>query len=170
MEEYIGKVKLNYDFYSGDDSYSDGSIEDTLLDIVKNTESDMLEKRIAEEEDWAVLYHLSDIRKNILEWYDMKPGANVLEIGAGCGAVTGVLCDKAEEVVCIDLSKKRSHINAYRNQQYDNLTIYVGNFKVKDSGSSGGHNGLNNIIQQLGTTNCNTHWGAGVFDLLCGRR
>ena len=129
MEEYIGKVKLNYDFYSGDDSYSDGSIEDTLLDIVKNTESDMLEKRIAEEEDWAVLYHLSDIRKNILEWYDMKPGANVLEIGAGCGAVTGVLCDKAEEVVCIDLSKKRSHINAYRNQQYDNLTIYVGNFK-----------------------------------------
>ena len=55
MEEYIGKVKLNYDFYSGDDSYSDGSIEDTLLDIVKNTESDMLEKSIDEDEDWVGL-------------------------------------------------------------------------------------------------------------------
>ena len=34
----------------------------------------------------------------------------------------------------------------------DDLDLFVGNFKVKDSGSSGGHNGLNNIIQLLGTS------------------
>ena len=34
----------------------------------------------------------------------------------------------------------------------DDLDLYVGNFKVKEKGSSGGHNGLNNIIQLLGTS------------------
>ena len=29
--------------------------------------------------------------------------------------------------------------------------MFVGNFKIKDKGSSGGHNGLNNIIKMLGT-------------------
>ena len=136
MEERIGSVKLNYDFYSGDDSYSDGDVENTILDIVKagaeippEDRTAFLEKKIEEENDWAVLYHLSDIRKNILEWYDMKENATVLEIGAGCGAITGVLCKKAKEVTCIDLSKRRSMINAYRNIDSDNLTLYVGNFK-----------------------------------------
>ena len=129
MEEKIGKVTLNYDFYQGDDSYSDGDIEEKLLEIAKSNSGTELEKRIAEEDDWAVLYHFSDIRRNILEWYDMKEGASVLEIGAGCGAVTGVLADKAASVTCIDLSKRRSMINAERNRDKDNITIYVGNFK-----------------------------------------
>lgn len=33
--EHIGKVTMNYDYYSGKDLYSDGDIEDTLLEIVK---------------------------------------------------------------------------------------------------------------------------------------
>ena len=129
MEEKIGKVTLNYDFYQGEDSYSDGDIEEKLLEIARSNSGTELEKRIAEEDDWAVLYHFSDIRRNILEWYDMKEGASVLEIGAGCGAVTGVLADKAASVTCIDLSKRRSMINAERNRDKDNITIYVGNFK-----------------------------------------
>ena len=35
----------------------------------------------------------------------------------------------------------------------DDLDLFVGNFKIKEKGSSGGHNGLNNIIQLLGTDN-----------------
>lgn len=34
VEKYIGGVKLNYDNYPGKDYYSDGSIEDVLLDLV----------------------------------------------------------------------------------------------------------------------------------------
>ena len=33
--EKIGKVSLDYTFYSGNDEYSDGDVEDTILDIVK---------------------------------------------------------------------------------------------------------------------------------------
>ena len=33
MMEKIGNVVMNYDYYSGTDLYSDGDIEDTLLDL-----------------------------------------------------------------------------------------------------------------------------------------
>ena len=35
MKETIGNVLLNLDYYDGEDAYSDGSIEDRLLEIVK---------------------------------------------------------------------------------------------------------------------------------------
>ncbi len=38
------------------------------------------------------------------------------------------LAEKAKSVTCVDLSAKRSRINAYRNQDKDNIEIHVGNF------------------------------------------
>lgn len=49
MEEYIGKVKLNLDYYSGSDLYSDGTIEDEILEIVKNNSRDNYDKIIMEK-------------------------------------------------------------------------------------------------------------------------
>lgn len=37
MTETIGKVTLNLDKYPGEDYYCDGSVEDEILEIVKNT-------------------------------------------------------------------------------------------------------------------------------------
>lgn len=126
MIENVGNVKIDYTFYAGEDIYSDGEIEDKLLEIVKKgNESEALKYGTS----WPVLYHLSDIRENLLEWYPFRKNAKILEIGAGCGALTGLLSHKAESVVCIELSKKRSLINAYRNAGCNNVTIYVGNFK-----------------------------------------
>ena len=127
-EEKIGNVILDLTYYKGSDAYSDGeSVEDRLLGIVRDGED--IGERLAAGDDWAELYHLSDIRKNILSWTDADKKASVLEIGSGCGAVTGVLCEKFGSVTAVDLSKKRSSINAYRNQAYDNLRIMVGNFE-----------------------------------------
>ncbi len=127
-EEKIGNVIMDLSFYKGTDTYSDGeSVEDRLLDIVKSDTP--VGKRLAEGNDWAELYHLSDIRKNILSWADMDKNSKALEIGSGCGAVTGILCEKCGSVTSIDLSKKRSTINAYRNKDYKNLRIMVGNFE-----------------------------------------
>ena len=127
MEEYIGKVKLNLDFYKGTDTYSDGDIEEQLLETVKSGTD--LEEFLTKENDWTFLYHFSKIRHNILEWYDFGEGKSLLEIGAGCGAISGLFCEKVDRVVAIDLSKRRSSINAYRNQTHDNLEIIVGNFQ-----------------------------------------
>lgn len=126
MTEQIGKVTLDYTFYKGTDQYSDGDIEDDLLQLI--TEEPDVEKIIASDNRWPVLYHFSPVRWNILEWYPFREGANVLEIGAGCGAISGVLCKNCRQVTSVDLSKRRSMINATRNQQCDNLTIMVGNF------------------------------------------
>ncbi len=126
--EYIGKVALHYDYYSGNDLYQDGS-EDELLDIVSNHSPSEYNKVIDEKKSWPILYHLSDIRGNIIEWLPIGKEDSVLEIGAGCGAITGTLAGKAGSVDCIELSRKRSLVNATRNQQFDNININVGNFQ-----------------------------------------
>lgn len=36
LPKKIGNVELNYDFYPGEDMYSDGAIEDEILEIAKN--------------------------------------------------------------------------------------------------------------------------------------
>lgn len=127
MKELVGKVKLNYTFYAGSDLYSDGdAIEEEMLRIAK---SGTWEEELKSSSKWPILYHFSDIRGNIIDWYPMKEEADVLEIGSGCGAISGFLCRKAKKVVGIELSKRRSLINAYRNRDCSNLEIMVGNFK-----------------------------------------
>ena len=125
MNNQIEKV-LNLSFYKGNDLYSDGDIEDELLNIVQNNDDYM--EILKNDNRWPILYHLSPIRENLLEWYDYDKNGSVLEIGAGCGAVTGVFCRKTSRVVGIELSKRRSMINATRNAKYGNLEILVGNF------------------------------------------
>lgn len=130
MKESIGKVKVNLDFYDGVDRYSDGDIEDELLEIVRNHPQCDYDRIAEERMSWPVLYHLSPMRGNCIEWIEMRKDADtVLEIGAGCGAVTGELARRAKHVTCVELSKRRSIINATRNQELDNIEIYVGNFE-----------------------------------------
>ncbi|MDE5966627.1 MAG: class I SAM-dependent methyltransferase [Lachnospiraceae bacterium] len=126
MIEKVGQVILNYEFYKGEDLYSDGEIEDWLLQFAREG---LVEQALQSNKVWPVFYHFTPIRQHILEWYPMKQGASVLEIGSGCGAITGVLSRMAKRVVCIELSKKRSLINAYRNQDCENVEIMVGNYE-----------------------------------------
>lgn len=129
MTEAIGKVKLDYSKYPGEDLYCDGVIEDEILEIVKNGGSGDYSGVIQERKQWPILYHLSSLRENIVDWIPMGKQDRVLEVGSGCGAITGALARKAGSVTCVDLSKKRSLINAYRHKDCDNVTIHVGNFK-----------------------------------------
>lgn len=129
MIEMIGNVVLNYKYYSGMDLYSDGEVEEKILDIVKNNPVNNYNKIIAQENEWPILYHLSELRSNIISWIPISKEETVLEIGSGCGAITGQLSEMTETVTCIELSKRRSLINAYRNQEKKNIEIIVGNFE-----------------------------------------
>lgn len=129
MTEQIGKITLDYKYYPGKDLYCDGVIEDELLAIVENLPEEEYPRIIEERANWPILYHLSPLRENIVDWIPMDSSMKVLEVGSGCGAITGALARKAGTVTCIDLSKKRSMINAYRHKECDNVTIHVGNFK-----------------------------------------
>lgn len=129
MVEYINKIKLDLTYYGGKDYYSDGDIEDEILELVKNNDEDDYIKLLAKDNRWPVLYHLSKDRENIIDGFDFEGTEEILEIGAGCGAITGCLARKGKHVECIELSKKRSLINAYKNKVHDNITIHVGNFQ-----------------------------------------
>lgn len=128
-QERIGKVTLDYQFYPGQDFYSEGNIEDKLLKLAEEKNEKELYTLINTENKWEYLYHFSQFRKNIVNWIPFKDNAKVLEIGSGCGAITGTLAEKGGQVDCVELSRKRSLINANRNRNYENITIKVGNFE-----------------------------------------
>lgn len=129
MTETIGKITLDLSKYPGQDFYCDGAVEDELLEIVKKYSPVEYAGIIEERKSWPVLYHLSPLRENIVDFIPMKRTDKVLEVGSGCGAITGALARKAGSVTCVELSKKRSMINANRNSECENVTIHVGNFK-----------------------------------------
>jgi len=125
----VGKVRLDDTLYPGEDFYSDGAVEDELLEIVSTSEESEYNRIIVERRSWPILYHLSHIRENIVSWIPMSGQESVLEIGSGCGAVTGALARKAKKVTCIELSRLRSLINANRHKNLDNIEIKLGNFE-----------------------------------------
>lgn len=127
--EEIGKIKLDLTHYPGEDRYCDGDVEDELLEIARSYSAVEYQRIIEEKRSWPILYHLSPLRGNIVEWLPITKDMKVLEVGSGCGAITGTLAGKAGEVTCIDLSGKRSRINAYRHMESGNVTIHVGNFQ-----------------------------------------
>lgn len=127
--EEIGKIKLDLSHYPGEDYYCDGAVEDELLEIAKNYAAVEYPRIIEERKSWEILYHLSPLRENIVEWLPINSSMKVLEVGSGCGAITGALSRRAGEVTCVELSKKRSMINAYRHMEAENVTIHVGNFQ-----------------------------------------
>lgn len=128
----IGEVILDYQYYKPEVQYSDGDIEDLLLEAARN---DRLQELLETDNRWAVLYHCAKDRENLLDWYPFKKTAALLEVGAGCGALTGLFSSRVSSVTCIELSEKRSLINAYRNKDHQNINILLGNFqdiKIKE--------------------------------------
>lgn len=117
-------AKLNLDYYSGENFYSDGDVEKEILKIVKTQGA----LECMEDVPFPVLYHLSRVRENILNWYPFKANATGLEIGSGCGAISGLLCSRLARVVAVELSKRRADINYARHERLENLEIWVGNF------------------------------------------
>lgn len=87
MQENIGKVTLDLTHYPGKDLYSDGAIEDEILAFVQDNPPSAYEEYIAKRKNWAVLYHLSYIRQNILAGVGISKDDTVLEIGSGMGAI-----------------------------------------------------------------------------------
>lgn len=118
-------TKLNLDYYKGDDLYSDGDIENDILEIVKlHTDfTDILHQ----DDRWAIMYHLTPVRRNLLEWYAFDENASLLEIGGGCGAFSGMFAEKVHNVKVVELSKRRAEIIYNRHKDYTNLEIIAGN-------------------------------------------
>lgn len=123
----VSNMKLNLDFYNGKDSYSDGKIEDKIIKYIKTNQASDFNDIIVKDKSWPVFYHLSSLRENVINWYPFKENSSILEVGAGMGALTSLLCKKCKSVTSIELSKKRATAILERNKDAKNLEIIVGN-------------------------------------------
>ena len=130
-EELIAKMnpcpKFNLQWYKNEDLYSDGEVEDFIIKIIAENRPEDYSNAVYEQFNWPIYYHLSPLRKNILNWYKFKPDSSVLEIGCGMGAITSVLCDECKDVTAVELSRKRATATLLRCRKKENLEIIVGN-------------------------------------------
>lgn len=123
----IGLVELDYRFFDGQDAYNEGDdVEEKVLAVFKEGRNPW--QVLQEDHRWPILYQLSERRQAIVEPMELTASTQVLEIGAGSGAVTAALAPRCAHVDCVELSERRSLTNAWRNKECDNIRIIVGNF------------------------------------------
>ncbi len=122
-------AEIKYIGRNTDNLYNDGDqVEQDIYNYIKTNSSNDYWDIINQDNRWAVFYHLTDMRENILNWYDFKPDAEILEIGGGMGALTGLLCKKAKSVTTVELTNRRAETIIARHANCNNLTVLAGNF------------------------------------------
>ena len=102
------------------------NIYDDILNIVK-TEND-IEDFLTEHNEWEYIYNLSNIRKNLLDWYEFNKESSLLEIGAECGALTGLFVERVKKVVAYEADEKKTEIIKARFEKKKNLKVVTGDW------------------------------------------
>lgn len=128
----VSRVLLRPDYASI--SYNDGDSVEIRLQTVINTASDLSvfsPELAAACTDWPSHYHLSSDRANLLRPFSRYLGANcrVLEIGAGCGAITRFLGESGSEVLALEGSLRRASIAAARTRDLPNVAVIAERFE-----------------------------------------
>lgn len=112
--------------YKSDDVYEKiSAIDQDIRSYIRSTEGDSYTTAIREDCRFEVFFHLSDLRTGLISWYDFSPAASILEIGAGFGALTGILCQKCAQVTAIEYSLFRAETICERYPGMENLKVYA---------------------------------------------
>jgi len=78
--------------------------------------------------DWVTLYHLSPHRGNVLRPFENLLKGKVLEICAGCGAITRYLGEAGGRILALEGSPRRAAIAASRTRGLPNVTVLAERF------------------------------------------
>ena len=106
--------------------YSDGEETEQRLQHIIDTASDIssLSPELRQHcADWPTTYHLSGLRANILRPFEITAEHDVLEIGAGCGALSRYLGECGASVLALEGSFRRARIARSRTRDLDNVTV-----------------------------------------------
>ena len=113
-------------------AYNDGDeIETRIATIIKNaTDISTLSTELRQHcTDWPSQYHLTSARANIMRPFEQTlKGANVLEIGAGCGAISRYLGECGAQVLALEGSPRRASIARSRTRDLNNITVLAEKF------------------------------------------
>lgn len=110
-------------------AYTDGSSVENYLEKVLGSATDLSSTSVELRDairDWPSRYHLSAERSNLLRCLEIDPAARVLEIGAGCGAITRYLAEHVSEVCAVEGSSIRARLCRMRCRELDRARIIAG--------------------------------------------
>ncbi|USV58815.1 glycosyltransferase [Aeromonas encheleia] len=117
--------------------YSDGDqVENNILNIIKNAKDVSVHSSELRAQcvDWPTTYHFSAVRSNIMRPFkENLKGAYVLEIGAGCGAITRFLGECEANVHALEGSIRRAEIARLRTKDLDNVDVICERFDKFES-------------------------------------
>jgi len=112
-------------------AYSDGDeVERRIASIIGHaTDLGVLSDELRPHcTDWPSLYHLSGTRANILRPFESELRGDILEIGAGCGAITRFLGECGGNVLALEGSPRRASIARARTRDLNNVTVVCDKF------------------------------------------
>lgn len=118
---------------SHDWAYSDGEdVEENLFRLISDCQdrSVLSAELAARITDWPTRYYLSARRANLLRPLSAMLHGDVLEIGAGCGAITRYLGETASSVVALEPAPRRARVAAKRCEDLDNVNVIVDNLEA----------------------------------------
>lgn len=102
---------------------SEADLEEYLASRQSNSDTNGADANEASQPSYEELYHLSKIRQNLLDWYEFDGYAKLLEIGAECGALTGLFSKKVSQVVAFDEDEDKCTVNRARFSGNDTVTV-----------------------------------------------
>ncbi len=120
-----------------------------VMDYLEAETKDYYDEEIAQEPDFQVWYQLSSLRTGLFSWYPFKEDAQVLEIGAGFGGLTGLLCSRCAGVTATERSPYRASAIARRWQQEGNLEVYAGEWSEISFGKKFDYIILTGILERV---------------------
>ena len=99
-----------------------------ILDLLKKYDNDV-NAALAGENCPQCLYAFSPLRENLVEWVEFEPDARVLQIGSDYGSFTGILAERAGEVVVLDPRDENLEVNRIRHGERSNVTYVRGDLR-----------------------------------------
>ncbi len=112
-------------------AYNDGDeIETRIASIIKQAvDISVLSIELRQHcTDWPSLYHLSGTRANVMRPFEAFIKGDILEIGAGCGAITRYLGECGANVLALEGSPRRAAIARSRTLDLENITVLAEKF------------------------------------------
>ena len=120
---------------NGRRTYSDGAeTEKSMLELAEKYSEEEISERIAGDAHYLINNTFSPVRRNLLDWYPFREGCSILEVGAGMGSLTSLLCEKAAHVTAVELGEDRAKVIRARCKDKTNLSIYSDDILTWDNG------------------------------------
>ena len=95
-----------------------------ILDLFKKYGADKegILKILEADSRPEVLYALSDIRRNLMDWMDFSGQEHVLQLGSDYGVITGLLAERCASVAVVDERDENLVVNQKMNEAHTNIS------------------------------------------------